>query len=150
MSYVTTSQLQQRLGAPLYARLTDRAHGESADAAVAAELIASACAEVDAHLAHRFATPLDLALHPELAPLLVARVLDLAEYAAWASSPFVNGIPARVTALRARAVEWLSQVVRGTMDLPAGAPPPARTAVDDRPVVRASPPTLSREELEGW
>lgn len=150
MSYITTGQLQQRLGGPLHARLTDRAHGESSDATVGAELVAAACAEADAHLAHRYATPVNLAEHPELGPLLVTRVLDLAEYGAWASSPFVNGIPARVRALRERAIEWLSQVARGELNLPAGSPPPGRTSADDRPVVRASAPTLSRDELEGW
>ena len=93
MPYITTTQLSQRLGATLYARLTDRVNGTTADAAVAQQIVNEAEAEADSYLGRRYRTPVDLVVHPELANVLAARVLDLAEYGAWKSSPFVSDPP---------------------------------------------------------
>ena len=149
MAYITTSQLSERLGPALYARLTDRVAGAVADESIAARLVADAEAEANTYLASRYATPVDVVAHPEVADVLMARVLDLAEYAAWWGSPFVTDPPTRVHALRATAVSWFQAVAAGRMDLPAARPLGAPTAVDDGPRFTAAPRTLTAEELDG-
>jgi phage gp36-like protein len=149
MAYITTDQLSQRLGATLYARLTDRVDGTTADAGVAQQIINDAEAEADGHLARRYQTPVDLAAHPELASVLAARVLDLAEYGAWKSSPFVSAAPQRVHLLYAAALQWLGEVARGQLVLPAASPPSSTTAADDVPHYSSAPRVFTADELDG-
>ncbi len=149
MAYITTTQLSARLGSTLYARLTDRVGGTTADETVAAEIVAQAEALANAYLARRFATPVDLAAHPELADVLRARVLDVAEYLAWRDSPFVTDVPERVRMVHADAQEWFAAVAAGTLDLPASSPPASRTAVDDSPRYAAGPRKFTADELDG-
>jgi phage gp36-like protein len=148
VAYITTADLSRRLGATLYARLTDRVDGTTADATVAQSIVSEAEAEANSYLGARYATPVSLAAHPELADVLARRVLDLAEYGAWSGSPFVNDIPARVKALYQEACSWLRRVAAG-MPLPATSPPSATGAVDDTPVYRAEPRAFTADELDG-
>lgn len=149
MAYVTTTQLRDRLGVTLYARLTDRVAGATASDSVAQQIIDEASGEADSYLARRYATPIDTALHPELSDVLEGRVLDLAEQRAWAGSPFSAGIPARVTAAREAAAAWLIAVANGAADLPGAAPPASRTAADDGPRYSSSERIFVRDELDG-
>jgi phage gp36-like protein len=149
MAYVTTTQFSDRLGATLYARLTDRVNGSSANATVAQQIIAAAEAEANSYLAVRFATPIDLTQHPELSAVLEARVLDLAEHGAWKGSPFVNRIPGRVAALYAAGLAWFEAVAAGSVHLPADSPPASRTAEDDSPRYSARGRAFTAEELDG-
>lgn len=149
MAYVTTAELAARLGTPLYARLTDRAAGTTADAAVAQQIVDEAEAVANSYLAVRYATPIDLVRHPELAEVLRARVLDLAEYAAWQSSPFVNDLPGRVQRLDELARRWLIDVAAGEAQLPAAHRPAARTMVDETPLWQAAPRVFTQDELDG-
>lgn len=144
--YITIASLEQRLGTTLYARLTDRVSGTTASAAVAQQIVDEAEAEANALLARRFATPVDLAAHPELATLIAARALDLAEHNAWRGSPFIGDLPQRVQQLGADARRWLEAVAAGALELPAAAapaPPAARG-----PVVSAHPREFTADELE--
>jgi phage gp36-like protein len=142
VAIITIAHLRERLGAPLYARLTDRTNGTTADDAVAQQLIDEAEAAAQAYLARRFPTPLDAGGQPPAA-VLAARVLDLAEYGAWRSSPFVSDPPGRVKALYAEALRWLEGVARGTLDLPAPGCPSggARSA--------GAPRVFTAAELDG-
>lgn len=149
MTYISIEQLSQRLGATLYARLTDRVNGTTADPAVAQQIVDEAQAEADSHLARRYQTPLDLAAHPELAPVLQLRVLDLAEFAAWKSSPFVSDPPQRVHLLHAAALQWFESIARGRVVLPASSPPHAATAEVNQPQYAARPRVFTAEELDG-
>jgi phage gp36-like protein len=148
VAYITTADLSRRLGATLYARLTDRVNGTTADATVAETIVAEAESEADSYLAERYATPVSLSAHPELADVLARRVLDLAEYGAWRGSPFVSDIPARVKALYQEACSWLSRVAAGA-PLPASSAPAASGAVDDAPVYRAKARAFTADELDG-
>ncbi|GAG33214.1 unnamed protein product, partial [marine sediment metagenome] len=56
MAYITITQLSARLGSTLYARLTDRVNGTSADAAVAQQIVDEAEAVADNYLSVRYAT----------------------------------------------------------------------------------------------
>jgi phage gp36-like protein len=148
VAYITTADLSRRLGATLYARLTDRVNGTAADATVAETIVAEAESEADSYLAARYATPVSLSAHPELADVLARRVLDLAEYCAWCGSPFVSDIPARVKALYQEACSWLSRVAAG-VPLPAGRAPAPSEAVDDAPLYRAKTRAFTADELDG-
>lgn len=148
MAYVTTTQLSDRLGATAYARLTDRVNGATPSATVAQQIVDEAEAEANSYLARRYATPVDLARHPELATLLASKVLDLAEYAAWKGSPFINDPPQRVRAIQQAALRWFEAVARGEVALPA-APPPAPTAArDEGPYYSAAPRAFTADEFD--
>jgi phage gp36-like protein len=149
VAYTTISQLESRLGSTLYARLTDRVNGTTADATVAQRIVDEAEALANAQLAKRYATPIDLTAHPELADVLEARVLDLAEYLAWRDSPFVNVIPDRVLFLHEETSGWFASVGAGETDLPASSPPASRTAVDDSPRFTEPPRRFTHDELDG-
>ena len=149
MPYITTTQLSQRLGATLYARLTDRVNGTTADAAVAQQIVNEAEAEADSYLGRRYRTPVDLVVHPELANVLAARVLDLAEYGAWKSSPCVSDPPQRVHLMYAAALGWLEEVAHGQIVLPAAAPPSSTVAVDDSPRYVSTARVFTADELDG-
>lgn len=148
MAYATITQLSDRLGATLYARLTDRVGGTTPSTSVAQALIDEAEAEANSYLARRYATPVDLAAHPELAALLASKVLDLAEYAAWRGSPFISDPPQRVRAIQQAALHWFESVARGEVALPA-APPPAPTAArDEGPYYTSAPRAFTPDELD--
>jgi phage gp36-like protein len=149
MAYITITQLENRLGSSLYTRLTDRVNGTTADSAVAQQVVDEAEALANAQLAKRYATPIDLTTHPELADVLTARVLDLAEYLAWRDSPFVTDIPERVRYLHDETARWFAAVAAGETDLPAASPPPSRTAADDSPRFTARPRKFTDSELDG-
>lgn len=149
MAYITKEQLKERLGDTLYARLTDREAGTTIDDAVGQRIVDDAEALANGQLARRYATPIDLATHPELADVLTARVLDLAEYRAWRDSPFVNDVPERIRFLYEDAMRWFSAVAAGQLDLPASSPPASRTAVDDSPRYVSHPRKFTEQELDG-
>jgi phage gp36-like protein len=149
MAYVSVMQLRARLGPTVYARLTDRMHGTDGDDSVGQQIVDEAEALVNSYLAARYATPIDLGAHPELADVLAARVLDLAEYLAWRSSPFVSDVPERIRMLWHEAHRWLEALAAGRIHLPAGEPPVSRTAEDDTPRARSAPRKFSAEELDG-
>ena len=149
MAYVTTSDLSNRLGATLYARLTDRVNGSTADATVAQQIIDDAEAQANSYFATRFATPLDLTAHPELDEIVKGRVLDLAEYIAWRQSPFVGDLPDRLRFVFDETIRWFKAVVAGEIDLPATTPPASATASDDGPRYASDARTFTHDELDG-
>jgi len=149
MAYITTSDFSQRLGTTLYARLTDRVNGATASTTVAQQIVDEAEAVANSYLARRYETPVNLTAHPELAKVLAARVLDLAEAAAWRGSPFVSDPPQRVVTLHADALRWFEDVVAGRIPLPASSPPAGPKADNDGPRYTATPRTFTADELDG-
>jgi len=149
MPYINTAQLAQRLGTTLYARLTDRVNGTTADDTIGQQIVDQAAAEADSYLSRRYATPVDLDAHPELSALLTLRVLDLAEYAAWKASPFVSDPPHRVHTLYANALRWLEDVAEGRIVLPAAAPPCGPTAYDQGPHYQTGGRVFTASDLNG-
>ncbi|MBI5863267.1 MAG: DUF1320 family protein [Planctomycetes bacterium] len=149
MAYVTLQQLKDRLGASAYARLTDRAAGTTASDVVGQQIVDEAEADANSRLAVRYATPVDLAARPEVATVLAARVLDLAEALAWHTSPLMGDVPDRVRLLRADAVRWFEQVAAGRIHLPAAAPPGSTAAVDDAARSSGGGRAFTAGELDG-
>lgn len=148
MPYITTTDLSDRLGATLFARLTDRVAGTTADTKVAQQIVDEAQAQADSYFARRYRTPVDLPAHPELADLLAARVLDLAEYAAWQGSPFISDPPQRVARLYAATMHWLEDVAAGRLVLPAAAVPAAPTQRDTLRIAGGGR-VFTADELDG-
>ncbi len=146
MPYATEPDLAARLGAALYARLTDREAGETADAVQGGELIRAAESLLDAHFTRRYRVPLDPAATPELADLLRTRTLDVAEHLAWRQSPFIGDMPARVQQLHGETLAWLQQVAAGRLDLP-GHPPPSADAARIAHYT-ATPRRFTHDELD--
>lgn len=149
MPYVTKEHLAARLGSAMYARLTDRVAGETADETVGQAIVDEASALADGWLAVRYATPVDLVGHPEVADILAARVLDLAESIAWQNSPFVGDVPDRVRFLAEDARRWFERLAKGDVNLPAASPPPGRVAVNDEPYANSAERVFTRDELDG-
>ena len=149
MAYIDTSDLSNRLGTTLYARLTDRVNGTTASSTVAQQIVDEAEAEANSYLGRRYATPVNLTAHPELADVLGQRTLDLAEYIAWRGTPFVSDVPNRVKGLYENARRWFEQVGSGKTHLPADTPPAARVAEDDSPRYSAQTRTFTADELDG-
>lgn len=149
MAYITTTQLSNRLGSALYARLTDRVAGATANATVAQEIVDEAEALVNGELARRYRTPVDLAARPELGALLAARTLDVAEFIAWKTSPFVSDIAERVRLNFEEAQQWLMSVARGDVPLPAATPPASTSSIEDGPFVAGGGQSFTHDELDG-
>jgi phage gp36-like protein len=151
MAYITTAQLSARLGATIYARLTDRVSGTTASSTVAQQIVDEAEAEANSYLAVRYRTPVDLTSHPEVAAVLAGRVLDLAECAAWRGSPFVSDPPQRVKAMYETALNWFVALAAGSVVLPASSPPATQAARATNETVRqtAAPRVFTAAELDG-
>jgi phage gp36-like protein len=124
-------------------------NGTTADSTVAQQIVDEAEALANSHLARRYATPIDLVAHPELANVLEARVLDVAEYLAWRDSPFVTDIPERARLTHDDASSWFVAVGSGKIDLPSSSPPASRTATDDSTQYAADDRRFTADELDG-
>ncbi len=145
MSYLTNSEVQTRLGAAPYVQLTDDAGTGSADEAVVDEAREGAEGEVNSHLAQRYAVPIDLTVHSEVAGLLKSIALDLTEHRLYARR---REVPKDVAAKRESALDWLRRVGRGEAALPSVAPIGPGEPFGARAVVTGGDRVLSPEELE--
>lgn len=145
MAYMTNADLQLRVGNEAYIQLSDDNADQAADTAVVDEVRTAAEAEVNSYLAVRFAVPLDVGVHPELAGVLKAVALDVAEYRLRLRRP-----PVSEDAVRhyRDALIWLKAVSRGEIELPAASAPAANPARGPIAEVSSAERLLSREELE--
>ncbi|MBI4719254.1 MAG: DUF1320 family protein [Planctomycetes bacterium] len=143
MGYITNADIEQRLGTATYVQLADDDGDGNADTAVVDEARLAAESQVNSLLAVRFAVPLDLTVHPELADVLRSAALDLAEYRLRCRRPPVAEAAARQREL---AMAWLEKVAAGIAELPA-ATLPANGVRGLRSAVTGETRVLSREEL---
>ncbi len=146
MSYITNEDIERRLGSPAYVQLTDDDGNGSANEDVVDEVRLGAEGEVNSYLARRYAVPIDLTAHPELAGTLATIALDIAEYRLRVRRP---PAPAEAIALYEHALHWLNQAADGKAELPsAGAvsPNPAHGPVAK---ITGDARILTREELSG-
>lgn len=149
MAYTTTAGLSARLGAQMYARLTDRVNGQTANDSVAQQMVDEAEALVDSYLARRYATPIDVSGDAALSNVLESRTLDVAEYLAWRGSPFVGDVSERIRSLKEEALRWLEQVASGLLELPATARPGASTMLGATAMGSGEERCFTHEQLEG-
>lgn len=119
MSYVTNSDIQAWLGAPAYIALTDDAGTGSADTAKVDQARLGAEGEVNSYLATRYQVPVDVSVESEVSAVLKNCVLDLAAYRLHSRRP---PVPGDVVRRRNEAVEWLTRVASGLVQLPSALP----------------------------
>jgi phage gp36-like protein len=147
MSYVTTSEVETRMGATTLVQLTDDTGTGVANTDVVDEACQGAAGEVDSYLARRCAVPIDLMTHAELAAIIKTVVLDLAEHRLHARRP---PVPADVTAKRDAAVQWLLRVAAGDIELPASRVVQVNPATGFRAAATGDDRVLSRGEMDGF
>ena len=147
MSYITNSDIEQRLGSHVYVQLTDDDGDGVADAGVVDEARLGADGEVDSYLARRYQVPIDVVTYPELAHVLASVTLDVVEHRLRQRRP---PLPESTVRKREEAIGWLKRIADGEIELPsAGAlpPNPARGTVA---ATSGSERILSREELSDY
>ena len=144
MSYVNNTEIQQRVGAPAYVQLTDDDGDNVPDVAVVDEARLASEGTVNSYLARRYAVPIDLAVHADLAPLLKSITLDLVEQRLRQRRP---PVPAGTTARYQEALQWLQAVADATVELPAATTVPSRTVRGPIAQTTGDDRMLSREEL---
>ncbi|MFQ6048083.1 MAG: gp436 family protein [Phycisphaerae bacterium] len=146
MSYITNSDIEQRLGTSSYIQLTDDEGTGSANEARVDEARLGAEGEANSYLARRYAVPVDLSAHAELQAVLKSFVLDLAEYRLHARRP---PIPSDVVRRREQAVTWLRRVAAGQVHLPAETPVDENPAIGQIGQVTGQKRLFDRDELRG-
>ncbi len=146
MSYVSNADIQQRLGTAAYIQLTDDDGTGSADESVVDEARISAEAEIDSHLAGRYATPVDATGEPAVAAVLASMALDLASYRLHLRRV---PVPADVIRRREESMAWLRAVAAGQAHLPALTPPTAARAQGIVAQIAGPQRRMTREALEG-
>jgi len=146
MSYVTNSDIEERLGAATYVQLADDDGDGLADVGVVDEARLGAEGEVNSFLARRFQTPIDLAVHADLADLLASVTLDLAEYRLRVRRPPVSDDARR---RRDQTVEWLARVADGRVELPSASAIAGSTSRGTLGAASGEKRLLTRDELSG-
>jgi len=145
MAYATNEDILVRLGPTMYVQLTDDVGSGTADEAKVTEARVAAEGEVNSYLARRYAVPVDVANHPEVAGLLRSVTVDLAEVRLRLRKPPMH---ADFVRRRADAIAWLERVASGTVRLPSVAELPVNAAEGIRGAVVGSPRVIGRGEME--
>lgn len=144
MSYITNADIELRVGAAAYAQLADDDGDAVADEAVINEVRLSAEAEVNSYLARRYAVPVDVSGDPELAGLLAAVTLDIAEFRLRARRP---PVAEDVRRRHEQTLAWLMRIAAGVVQMPALAAVAGPTAGGMIARSVGEPRLLSRDEL---
>ena len=119
MSYLTNTDIENRVGTAAYVQLTDDDGDNQADTVVVDEVRLGAEGEVNSYLARRFAVPIDLTVYPELSDLLKSITLDLVEMRLRARRP---PVPDATLRSHGDALAWLRGVAEGAIALPSASP----------------------------
>jgi phage gp36-like protein len=139
MSYATQADLISRYGETEIIQLSDRANTGAIDAAVVADKIADADAEIDAYLAARYTLPL------QTIPTVLKRIAcDIARY-----HLYDNRATEDVIRRYKAATDFLTAVAKGTVSIgvdSAGTEPTS----SDLPLVDAAPSRFGRHALHGF
>ncbi len=145
MSYVANMDIEERLGTQAYVGLTDDAGTGQADADKVDEARLGAEGEVDSYLASRYAVPIDVGVHPELAGLLKSITLDLVEFRLQCRRP---PVAAEVMRKRDAAMVWLRDVAGGRAKLPAESELPTSQTQSLQPEALGRRRILTDDELD--
>ena len=147
MSYITNSDVQLRMGTASYIQLTDDSGSGSADTDIVDEARQGAEGEVDSYLSRRYAVPINLVTHPQVAAVLKSTSLDLVEYRLHARR---RDVPVGVVNKRDAAVAWLRRVAGGETALPSVLPIAPNAASGIRTASTGDERLLSRDELSDF
>lgn len=129
MAYIVNSDIIARVGSAAAVQLSADS-GDMVDAAVLDEVRLSSEGEVNGYLAKRYAVPVDLSAHPDLAATLKGFALDVAVYRLHARRP---PVPEDIRRMRDEAIKWFENVAKGMIPLPAAATPASSQA--DQPTI---------------
>lgn len=127
MSYVSTNDVQERLGDGLYVQLTDDTGSGSADLDKVNEAIQGADGETNSYLGLRYAVPVDLTGQTMISEVLKSFVLDLVEHRLHSRRP---PVPEDIRRKRSEALTWLRRVSEGEIVLPSATTVPRSEAAD--------------------
>jgi phage gp36-like protein len=116
MGYITNADIEERVGGVAFVQLADDDGNGVADVGVVDEARLGAEGEVNSYLGRRYAVPISLTTHPDLADVLASFTLDLAEYRLRLRRPPVSEDARR---RRDQAIEWLTRVAEGRIELPS-------------------------------
>lgn len=132
MAYTTLADLELRFGSRELAKLTDRVAGTVMDAAVIAQALNDADAEIDGYLAGRYALPL------ATVPAALAQIAgDIARHTLWGER--------RTAVVKDRyeeALRRLKEISRGTFRLDVSAALPPAEASNGASVTEPSRPRV--------
>jgi phage gp36-like protein len=146
MAYITNVDIEERVGSDAYVQLTDDDGDGVADVGVVDEARLAAEGEVNSYLARRYQVPIDVTTHMDLADILASFTLDLAEHRLRARRP---PVPQDIQDKRAQAVEWLSRIADGALELPSAAPVARNPTCGTLGATTGEARLLSRDELSG-
>lgn len=146
MSYISNTDIEDRLGTATYIQLTDDDADNLADVEVVDEARLGAEGEVNSYLARRYEVPIDLTAHAELSGLLATITLDLVEWRLRSRRP---PAPSESRLRMEGAVEWLRRIADGVIELPSVTRIAPRTTEGARAESIGEPRLLSRDELAG-
>ena len=144
MSYITNADIEERLGNAAYVQLADDDGNGVADVGVVDEARLGAEGEVNSYLGRRYSVPVSLTTHPDLADVLASFTLDLAEYRLRLRRP---PVPDGARRRRDQAIEWLTRVAEGRIELPSAVGVAASTARGTIAAATGEKRLLTRDEL---
>lgn len=128
MSYIVNQDIIDRVGNDTAAQLTTDS-GTTPDQTVLDKIRLNSEGEANSYLSKRYAVPVDLTAHADLAEALKGFVLDIAVYRL---SLRRLPVPKDYEQARNNAIKWFERVAKGEVHLPA-AVTPASTTSDDPP-----------------
>lgn len=140
MTYATQADLIDRFGETELAQRTNRVDGLTIDAVVLARALADADAEIDSHLATRFALP--LATTPSV---LVRLGADIARYRL-----YDDGVPETVRQRYEDAVKMLKLMAEGKVQLAGSTVLPVATGGGQAVAVKTPERVFSAAVLQGY
>jgi len=124
MGYIVNQDIIDRVGSAAALQLTTDS-GSSPSTTVLDEVRLSSEGEVNGYLATRYAVPVDLTAHADVAATLKAFTLDIAVYRLHLRRSLVSDADRNA---RNDAVKWLEGVAKGAVDLPAATTPASSTS----------------------
>jgi phage gp36-like protein len=146
MAYITNADIEERVGSVAFVQLADDDGNGVADVGVVDEARLGAEGEVNSYLGRRYAAPISLTTHPDLADVLASFTLDLAEYRLRLRRP---PVPEDARRRRDQAIEWLTRVAEGRIELPSAVGVTASSARGTIATTTGEKRVLTHDELEG-
>lgn len=144
MAYITNADIEERVGSVAYVQLADDDGNGVADVGVVDEARLGAEGEVNSYLGRRYAVPINLTTHPDLADVLASNTMDLAEYRLRLRRP---PVPEDARRRRDQAIEWLTRVAEGRIELPSAVGVATSTARGTIAATIGEKRVLTRDEL---
>lgn len=146
MGYITNADIEERVGSVAFVQLADDDGNGVADVGVVDEARLGAEGQVNSYLGRRYAVPINLTTHPDLADVLASFTLDLAEYRLRLRRP---PVPEDARRRRDQAIEWLTRVADGRIELPSAVVVAASSAKGTIAATTGEKRVLTHDELSG-